>query len=261
MTIAYIGNSELGDTAARTSYSVPIPSCSIGDFIVMQVGAPERLVGNSALIANTGSIASFTDVFADGYSESGTAKQYILDDGGTARLFWWCGWKTADSGDAAGGSYTVNIKSAGGVGADRCKADVVVYSGLTGVDKFAAQYQAVSGGTQSSIVCPGVTPTGSTPTGDFAIDPGLGSAAYQGGVTIAATPVTGPPVWLLCGAMQWYAQTTMIPVAPLVERESSIMVALVKDAGIWTERGGAQVGERRGVWVNPEHAPHGRHAG
>lgn len=243
MTIAFISNSELSDTASLTSYSVPKPACSVGDLIVMQIGTSERVRLNSALIASDGDIQFFTDVFTDGFTAPGIAFQYILDDGliGSPRLFWWCGWKIADGSDAAGGTYTVNISSGGGTGADRCKADVVCYSGLTGLDTFAAQYFAVSGCTDNTITCPSVTATGGTPSGDFEIDCPLGSACYQGGVTLALTPVTGVP-WLLCGAMQWYADIDLVAGPGLVLREASIMASLVKDAGAWAERTGSQVG-------------------
>ncbi len=183
-----------------------------------------------------------TDVFTDGYTAPNIAFQYVIqDDIGTARQFWWCGWKLADANDVAGGTYTVNISSGAMLGSDRCKADVVCYSGLTGLDTFASQFFAISGSTDSTITCPSVTPTGSGPTGDFEIDQPVGSASYQGGVTLALIPVTGLP-WLLCGAMQWYADVALTAGAGLMIRESSIMVSIVKDAGAWAERTGSQVG-------------------
>jgi hypothetical protein len=39
MTIAFISNSELSDTSSSTSYSVPIPACAAGDFVLMRVAA------------------------------------------------------------------------------------------------------------------------------------------------------------------------------------------------------------------------------
>lgn len=250
--IAYVSNSELGDSAARTSYSVPKPACSVDDLILMMVGAAERFRLNGATIKTTGDIATFTDLFDAGtfYSPPNAAHQFILDDGliGSARLFWWAGWKIADASDAAGGNYTVNIDSGGGIGADRLKADVVCYSGADGIDQMGVQSFAVSGYAGATIICPGVTPTGQSPTGDFTMTMRHGAAAYQGGLTVALSPIVAP-AWLICGAMEFYANDVIDPDSPLFVREQSIMASIVRDAGTWAERTGGS--GMPGIYLDP----------
>lgn len=234
-------------TILPASFLIPKPPCAVGDLIILMCGTQELADGWGAAIMNTGGIADFTDLFTDGTSDPDTAKQYVLVDvsHNVARMFWWIGWKFADAGDAAGGSYTVNCKASlrdpflgVGVnpGVDRLKSSAIVYSGTTGIDVWAAQTFADGSATMNTVTCPGVTPTGEDATGDFEFDVFEGNGApLQGGVTIALTPATsGEKHLILCGGFGWLAAGVLVPVAPLVEREESRTGGL-PDSLSWAE--------------------------
>lgn len=247
--IAYVSNTELGDSDALTSYTVPkLACCSEGDLILMMVGTSEQSRLDGATIKTDGDIAAFTDLFLDGYySPPDAAHQYVLDDGvpESPRLFWWAGWKIADSNDADEGSYTVNVASAGDIGAARCKVDIVSYSGATGIAEFASQYFALSGFAGSTVTCPAVP---SHPA-DFTMHMAAGAAPYQGGFTVTLDPVSSP-AWIVCGAIVFYADGLIEPDSPLVTQEQSLMDSVVRDAGAWAQATGGS--GLPGLYLDPQ---------
>lgn len=220
-------------TIEPAQFIIPIPPCAIGDLIVLMIGAQELIDGAGAYIQNDGDIADFTDLFTDGVTGPGIAKQYHLVDtnNNVNDMFWWVGWKIADAGDAAGGTYTINCKATFhdpfldtdvNPGVDRLKSSAIVYTGATGIDTWAAQTFADGSSTDPTVTCPTITPTGDDATGDLEFDCSPNTAPYQGGVTIALTPAkAGEKKTVICGAFGWLAGGILDAVTPLIPREQS----------------------------------------
>ena len=106
MSIALRSQSKAGSgSIGQTSLACAKPAgLAAGDLLIAAVGAIEGSRGWSAIIGAPSGGGTFIPAFDDGFA---FANNYVIDDGSSARDFFWIGYRFATSTDVAATNYTV----------------------------------------------------------------------------------------------------------------------------------------------------------